>query len=129
MMAGQPVRAAVIGLGFGAEFIPICQRHPQAEMAAICSHPHLVHEFVSASSNSVSPSRTPAARPTGRAWASARTSPRSRAVSSCACPSSPWGTKEAGRSMEPSAMDVEVRPAVGETLRSSANFEVATVRQ
>jgi predicted dehydrogenase len=36
MMAGQPVRVAVIGLGFGAEFIPIYQRHPQAEMAAIC---------------------------------------------------------------------------------------------
>lgn len=48
MMAGQPVRVAVIGLGFGAEFIPIYQRHPQAEMAAICSHPHLVHGFVSA---------------------------------------------------------------------------------
>ena len=26
----------MIGLGFGAEFIPIYQRHPQAEMAAIC---------------------------------------------------------------------------------------------
>jgi predicted dehydrogenase len=36
MMAGQTVRVAVIGLGFGAEFIPIYQRHPQAEMAAIC---------------------------------------------------------------------------------------------
>lgn len=36
MMAGQPVRVAVIGLGFGAEFIPIHQRHPQAEMAALC---------------------------------------------------------------------------------------------
>ena len=35
-MAGQPVRVAMIGLGFGAEFIPIYQRHPQAEMAAIC---------------------------------------------------------------------------------------------
>ena len=35
-MAGKPVRVAMIGLGFGAEFIPIYQRHPQAEMAAIC---------------------------------------------------------------------------------------------
>jgi len=26
----------MIGLGFGAEFIPIYQRHPQAELAAIC---------------------------------------------------------------------------------------------
>jgi len=29
-------RVAIIGLGFGAEFIPIYQRHPHAEMAAIC---------------------------------------------------------------------------------------------
>ena len=27
---------AIIGLGFGAEFIPIYQRHPQANMYAIC---------------------------------------------------------------------------------------------
>ena len=30
------LRVAMIGLGFGAEFIPIYQRHPQAELAAIC---------------------------------------------------------------------------------------------
>ncbi|MCA9112318.1 MAG: Gfo/Idh/MocA family oxidoreductase, partial [Planctomycetaceae bacterium] len=35
-MSGQPVRAAMIGLGFGAEFIPIYQAHPQAEVGAIC---------------------------------------------------------------------------------------------
>ena len=29
-------RAAIVGLGFGAEFIPIYQRHPDAEMFAIC---------------------------------------------------------------------------------------------
>ena len=29
-------RAAIIGLGFGAEFIPIYQNHPDAEMYAIC---------------------------------------------------------------------------------------------
>jgi predicted dehydrogenase len=29
-------RAAIVGLGFGAEFIPIYQRHPNAEMFAIC---------------------------------------------------------------------------------------------
>ncbi len=29
-------RIAIIGLGFGAEFIPIYQRHPNAEMYAIC---------------------------------------------------------------------------------------------
>ncbi len=30
------VNVAIIGLGFGAEFIPIYQRHPQANMYAIC---------------------------------------------------------------------------------------------
>ncbi|MDB5173658.1 MAG: iolG 15 [Phycisphaerales bacterium] len=30
------VRVAVVGLGFGAEFIPIYQNHPDAEMYAIC---------------------------------------------------------------------------------------------
>jgi len=29
-------RAAIVGLGFGAEFIPIYQNHPDAEMYAIC---------------------------------------------------------------------------------------------
>ncbi len=35
-MAGDKVRVAIIGLGFGAEFIPIYQNHPHAEMDAIC---------------------------------------------------------------------------------------------
>ena len=30
------VRVAIIGLGFGAEFIPIYQNHPDAEMYAVC---------------------------------------------------------------------------------------------
>jgi predicted dehydrogenase len=30
------IRVAIIGLGFGAEFIPIYQRHPNAEMYGIC---------------------------------------------------------------------------------------------
>ena len=30
------VRVAIVGLGFGAEFIPIYQDHPDAEMYAIC---------------------------------------------------------------------------------------------
>jgi predicted dehydrogenase len=30
------VRAGIVGLGFGAEFIPIYQAHPNAEVAAIC---------------------------------------------------------------------------------------------
>ncbi|MGC6427353.1 MAG: Gfo/Idh/MocA family protein [Akkermansiaceae bacterium] len=35
-MSEQNPRIAIVGLGFGAEFIPIYQRHPHAEMAAIC---------------------------------------------------------------------------------------------
>jgi predicted dehydrogenase len=35
-MAEKKVRVGIVGLGFGAEFIPIYQRHPQAEMYAIC---------------------------------------------------------------------------------------------
>lgn len=35
-MSTQRVRVAIIGLGFGSEFIPIYQRHPNAEMYAIC---------------------------------------------------------------------------------------------
>ena len=34
-MAHKP-RVAIIGLGFGAEFIPLYQNHPNAEMYAIC---------------------------------------------------------------------------------------------
>src|SRR4029078_8214256 len=30
------VRVAIVGLGFGAEFIPIYQSHPDSEMYAIC---------------------------------------------------------------------------------------------
>src|SRR5215204_7487530 len=30
------VRVAIVGLGFGAEFIPIYQKHPDAEMYGIC---------------------------------------------------------------------------------------------
>lgn len=32
----RKIRVAIVGLGFGAEFIPIYQRHPHAEMHAIC---------------------------------------------------------------------------------------------
>jgi predicted dehydrogenase len=35
-MSERKIRIGIAGLGFGAEFIPIYQRHPQAEMAAIC---------------------------------------------------------------------------------------------
>ena len=34
-MADQ-IKVALVGLGFGAEFIPIYQRHPDAELWAIC---------------------------------------------------------------------------------------------
>ncbi len=36
MRKQPPFRVAIVGLGFGSEFIPIYQRHPLAEMAAIC---------------------------------------------------------------------------------------------
>jgi predicted dehydrogenase len=32
----ESVKVAIVGLGFGAEFIPIYQHHPRAEMYAIC---------------------------------------------------------------------------------------------
>lgn len=32
----RKVRVAIVGLGFGAEFIPIYQKHPQAECVAVC---------------------------------------------------------------------------------------------
>src|SRR3954453_21343724 len=36
MASEKPIRVAIVGLGFGAEFIPIYQNYPGAEMAAIC---------------------------------------------------------------------------------------------
>jgi predicted dehydrogenase len=35
-MSDKQINIAIAGLGFGAEFIPIYQRHPRANMAAIC---------------------------------------------------------------------------------------------
>ena len=35
-MKNQKISVAIVGLGFGAEFIPIFQRHPNANMYAIC---------------------------------------------------------------------------------------------
>ena len=35
-MSSKKVRVAVIGLGFGAEFVPLYQKHPDAECYAIC---------------------------------------------------------------------------------------------
>ena len=36
MPSDKKVRVAIVGLGFGAEFIPIYHAHPNAEMAAVC---------------------------------------------------------------------------------------------
>lgn len=36
MITDRKIRVAIVGLGFGAEFIPIYQAHPDAEMYAIC---------------------------------------------------------------------------------------------
>src|ERR1043166_1269150 len=35
-MSNRKINVAIVGLGFGAEFIPIYQRHPNANMYAIC---------------------------------------------------------------------------------------------
>ncbi len=35
-MGNQKIRVAIVGLGFGAEFIPIYQGHPNADLYAIC---------------------------------------------------------------------------------------------
>jgi len=35
-MKGKKINIAIVGLGFGAEFIPIYQRHPHAHLYAIC---------------------------------------------------------------------------------------------
>jgi predicted dehydrogenase len=32
----RPLNAAIVGLGFGAEFIPIYQKHPDVNIAAVC---------------------------------------------------------------------------------------------
>ena len=36
MASDKPIRVAIVGLGFGAEFIPIYQDYPDAEIVAIC---------------------------------------------------------------------------------------------
>ena len=35
-ISDRPVRVAVVGLGFGAEFLPIYKKHPHAELHAVC---------------------------------------------------------------------------------------------
>ena len=35
-MSDKPLNIAIVGLGFGAEFIPIYQRYPGVNLAAIC---------------------------------------------------------------------------------------------
>jgi predicted dehydrogenase len=35
-VSDSTIRVAVVGLGFGAEFLPIYQRHPGAELVALC---------------------------------------------------------------------------------------------
>ncbi len=36
MASDKPIRVAIVGLGFGAEFIPIYQNYPGVELVAIC---------------------------------------------------------------------------------------------
>ena len=35
-MSDKAINVAIIGLGFGAEFIPIYKKHPNANLMAIC---------------------------------------------------------------------------------------------
>src|SRR5689334_14436994 len=35
-MSDKKINVAIVGLGFGAEFIPIYQKHPNANLYAIC---------------------------------------------------------------------------------------------
>jgi predicted dehydrogenase len=35
-LTARPINVAIVGLGFGAQFVPIYQRHPSANMYAIC---------------------------------------------------------------------------------------------
>jgi predicted dehydrogenase len=35
-MSARKINVAIVGLGFGAEFIPIYQKHPNANLVAIC---------------------------------------------------------------------------------------------
>ena len=41
-MSDKKINIAIIGLGFGAEFIPIYQKHPNANLVAIVFHPGVV---------------------------------------------------------------------------------------
>ena len=35
-MSEKKIKIAIVGLGFGAEFIPIYKKHPNAELVAVC---------------------------------------------------------------------------------------------
>ena len=35
-MSEKKIRVAIVGLGFGAEFIPIYKKYPNAELVALC---------------------------------------------------------------------------------------------
>ncbi|CAN0595668.1 unnamed protein product, partial [Ectocarpus sp. 12 AP-2014] len=35
-LSDKKIKIAIIGLGFGAEFIPIYKKHPNAELVALC---------------------------------------------------------------------------------------------
>jgi len=46
MMQKKVINVAIVGLGFGAEFIPIYQKHPNANMYAICQrNPEKLNEI------------------------------------------------------------------------------------
>ncbi|HEY5315059.1 MAG TPA: Gfo/Idh/MocA family oxidoreductase [Pirellulales bacterium] len=39
-MSQRKIKVAIVGLGFGAEFIPIYKRHPHAQLVALCQRNH-----------------------------------------------------------------------------------------
>ena len=45
-MPQKKINIAIIGLGFGAEFIPIYQAHPNANLLAVCQRALETHALV-----------------------------------------------------------------------------------
>ena len=91
-MTEKNVRVAMIGLGFGAEFLPIYQDHPNA---AICrrsekelNDPHLVNEFVSALVEDRDPRPSPATSANWTCVGLCAHESAKQGAPSCDCPTS-----------------------------------------
>ena len=64
-MTSKPINIALVGLGFGAEFLPIYQRHPLANLYAICQRmrPSSTSSATPSTSSGATPAMPTAARP------------------------------------------------------------------